>query len=131
MPEPTADIGYLMDAELIREAWKGAALEKQRTLLRLGLDGVCVGPKFGVGRTPVTRSGSITRGTGAPRMLTEEGRTGVFPSPETRAESSTRPLHGPTVLSPCPGTPGVEGRVVTDVALSDGGKRLRESRRQR
>lgn len=37
VPEPTADIGYLMDVELIREAWKGAAWEKRRTWLRLGL----------------------------------------------------------------------------------------------
>ncbi|MER5749207.1 recombinase family protein [Streptomyces sp. NPDC002088] len=54
MPEPTLNIGFLFDAELIEAAWNSATVEEQRGLLSLALDGVCVRKKFGAGRTPVT-----------------------------------------------------------------------------
>ncbi|MEU8454143.1 recombinase family protein [Streptomyces griseoaurantiacus] len=42
LPEPTADIGYLLDGELVREAWAVAPLEDRRDLLQLAVDEVRV-----------------------------------------------------------------------------------------
>jgi DNA invertase Pin-like site-specific DNA recombinase len=54
LPEPTADVSFLFDAEQIQEAWQAATEEERRGLLALALDGVCVRRKFGAGRTKVT-----------------------------------------------------------------------------
>ncbi|MFE2605763.1 recombinase family protein [Streptomyces mirabilis] len=54
LPEPTAEVGFLFEAELIQEAWQAATEEQRRGLLALALDGVCVRRKFGAGRTKVT-----------------------------------------------------------------------------
>lgn len=42
LPQPKADIGYLMDAEAVREAWDAADMVERRVLLGLALDGVRV-----------------------------------------------------------------------------------------
>ncbi|MEU6285359.1 recombinase family protein [Streptomyces sp. NPDC047028] len=70
IPEPTADIGYLLDADTIREAWEQATTEERRELLFLALDGVCVRPKFGAGRTPVTPERFHYAWTGINRVIT-------------------------------------------------------------
>ncbi|MFJ3226067.1 recombinase family protein [Streptomyces sp. NPDC086783] len=54
VPEPTADVSFLFDAEQIQEAWQAATEEQRRGLLALALDGICVRRKFGAGRTKVT-----------------------------------------------------------------------------
>ncbi|MET7976719.1 recombinase family protein [Streptomyces mirabilis] len=54
LPEPTADVSFLFEAEQIQDAWQVATEEERRGLLALALDGVCVRRKFGAGRTKVT-----------------------------------------------------------------------------
>lgn len=72
IPEPTADIGYLLDAQTIADAWEKATVEERRELLSLALDGVCVRPAFGKGRTPVTPDRFHYAWTGAKRVLGQE-----------------------------------------------------------
>ncbi|MFD7584206.1 recombinase family protein [Kitasatospora sp. NPDC059811] len=69
MPKPNADVGFLMDAELVAEAWNTASADRRRELVGLALDGVCVRPKFGKGRTPVTADRFHYAWTGAPRII--------------------------------------------------------------
>jgi DNA invertase Pin-like site-specific DNA recombinase len=54
LPEPTVDVEFLTDPELIQAAWQVATEEQRRGLLALALDGVCVRRKFSGGRTKVT-----------------------------------------------------------------------------
>ncbi|MBT2401296.1 recombinase family protein [Streptomyces sp. ISL-100] len=72
VPEGSADIGFLLDAELVREAWESATLEKKRMLLRLALDGVCVRKAFATGRTAVTPERFHYAWTGIPREIKPE-----------------------------------------------------------
>lgn len=72
VPKPNAEIGYLLDSVLVREAWETAPVAKQRELLGLALDGVCVRRKFAAGRTTVTPDRFHFAWTGEPRTLEPE-----------------------------------------------------------
>ncbi|MBC9714490.1 recombinase family protein [Streptomyces sp. TRM66268-LWL] len=73
IPEGNADIGFLLDAELIREAWEEATLEKRRMLLRLALDGVCIRKTHLAGRHTVTPDRLHYAWTGVPREINAKG----------------------------------------------------------
>ncbi|UGY94046.1 recombinase family protein [Streptomyces gobiensis] len=57
LPEPMADISYLLDSELVWEAWEAASLSDQRDLLRLAIDRVvmCKAPGKGKPFAPLER----------------------------------------------------------------------------
>lgn len=69
IPEGSADIGFLLDAELVREAWEKETVEKRRVLLRLALDGVCIRKTYATGRTAVTPDRLHYAWTGVERVL--------------------------------------------------------------
>lgn len=79
VPEPTADVSFLFEAEQILEAWQAATEEQRRGLLALALDGICVRRKFGAGRTKVTAErfhyawAGFTRVVDLPKAKATEG----------------------------------------------------------
>ncbi|MGV9271436.1 recombinase family protein [Kitasatospora sp. NPDC003701] len=89
VPERSGDIGCLLDSVLVCEAWDHAPVEKQRELLGLALDGVCVRRKFAAGRTQVTPDRFHYAWAGAPRVIEpEQPKTKKGKKPKKKAAAA-------------------------------------------